>query len=158
MTDNWIIQDIEKQLAKRKRVVILDPLGQFEFMLPIIEQNNFIVLKTDAINTENWQKVKEELFLRYEAESKYKSENVVFYVKRAQAELSFLYDYCHTHGCVDLSNPADWLRKKLFTYTGLQVNMDNPLLLTAAKLGVGKDISWWKKILQNLEDLVSIED
>jgi hypothetical protein len=36
--------------------------------------------------------------------------------------------------------------------------MDNPLLITAAKLGIGKDISWWKKILQNLEDLVAIED
>ena len=36
--------------------------------------------------------------------------------------------------------------------------MDNPLLLTAAKLGLEKDLSWWKKILQNLEELVSIED
>jgi hypothetical protein len=32
------------------------------------------------------------------------------------------------------------------------------MLLTAAKLGIGKDIAWWKKILQNVEELVSIED
>ena len=60
--------------------------------------------------------------------------------------------------CIDLSNPAEWIRKKLFVLTGIQVNMDNPMLLTAAKLGMGKDLSWWKKILQNLEELISIDE
>ena len=83
---------------------------------------------------------------------------MVFYITREQSKLSFLFDYCFTHGCLDLSNPTEWLKKKLFAHTGLQVQMDSPMLLTAAKLGVGKDIAWWKKILQNLEELVSIED
>ncbi|MBK8854962.1 MAG: hypothetical protein IPN10_12880 [Saprospiraceae bacterium] len=158
MTDKWIIQDIEKQIAQRKRVVIIDPKGECAYMLPLIEKHHYTILKTDISNTEEWQRVKEELMLRHEAESKYKTEKVIFYVTRPKSELSFLFDYCYTHGCVDLSNPVEWLHKKLFIATGHQITLDNPMLLTAAKLGIGRDISWWKKILQNLEELVSIED
>lgn len=32
------------------------------------------------------------------------------------------------------------------------------MLLVAAKMGVGKDVIWWKKILQNLVELVSMEE
>lgn len=158
MTDKWFLQDIRHQLTKRNRVVLLDPKGQCSFLLDLLDNQEFTVLRTDKSLTETWQMVKEELFLRQEAETKHKNDNIVFYVTREKDKMSFLLDYCFTHGCLDLSNPTEWLRKKLFTSTGLQIQMDNPLLLTAAKLGIGKDIAWWKKVLQNLEELVSIED
>jgi hypothetical protein len=158
MTDNWIIQDIENHISKRNRVVIIDPSGECAFLLPHIEKKQYTILKTDKDNTEEWQRVKEELLLRFEAESTHKSEKVIFYVTRPKEQLSFLFDYCFTHGCVDLTHPIEWLHKKLFAATGHQITLDNPMLLTAAKLGVGKDIGWWKKILQNLEELVSIEE
>ena len=158
MTDNWFIQDIENQLQHRNRAVILDPAGQCEFLLPLLNGIGVVVLKTDSTKTEEWQTIQEELLLRHEAEGIHAKDRVVFYVTRDVTKLSFLYDYCFTHGCLDLSKPGEWLKKKLFANTGLQVKMDNPLLLTAAKLGLEKDLSWWKKILQNLEELVSIED
>ena len=158
MTDNWIIQDIEKHLAQRNKVIIIDPTGEYSYLLPYIKKKNYTILKTDTSNTEEWQRIKEELLLRYEAESTHKNDKVVFYVTRPKDALSFLFDYCFTHGCVDLTKPEEWLRNKLFTATQHQITLDNPMLLTAAKLGVGKDIAWWKKILQNLEELVSIED
>ena len=158
MTDKWIIQDIEKHISHRNRVVILDPTGECSYLLPIIEKQSYTIFKTDNTKTEEWQTVQEELMLRHETESKFKNEKVVFYVTRPLSKLSFLFDYCFTHGCVDLSNPVEWIRKKLFATTGHQITLDNPMLLTAAKLGIGKDLSWWKKILQNLEELVSIED
>jgi hypothetical protein len=158
MTDNWIIQDIEKHIAHRNRVVIIDPSGECAYLLPYIEKQQYTILKTSDSNKEEWQRIKEELMLRYEAESKHKADKVVFYVTRPKTELSFLFDYCFTHGCVDLSNPIEWLRKKLFAATGHQITLDNPMLVTAAKLGIGKDIAWWKKILQNLEELVSLDD
>jgi hypothetical protein len=53
--------------------------------------------------------------LSYEAESTHKNDKVVFYVTRPKEELSFLFDYCFTHGCVNLTKPVEWLRNKLFT-------------------------------------------
>lgn len=158
MTEKWILQDLEKLIAQRNRVVILDPAEKCRFLLPVIQKEGYIILETNSDNKEEWRRVKEELFLRFEAESKYRDEKVVFYVTRPLGELTLLYDYCFTHGCIDLSNPAEWIRKKLFVLTGIQVNMDNPMLLTAAKLGMGKNLSWWKKILQNLEELISIDE
>ncbi len=158
MTDKWFLQDIQHQLHFRNRVVIIDPKGQCDFLLPLLNGAGYNLLKTDNNLIDQWQTVQEELLLRHEAETHYKDKPVIFYVTREQDKLSFLFDYCFTHGCLNLSNPTEWLKNKLFTHTGLQVKMDSPMLLTAAKLGVGKNLDWWKKILQNLEELISVED
>ena len=158
MTEQWLIHDIKKLLQHRNRVVLLDPTGQCSFVLPILQQNQINILQTDHSISEQWQQEKEELMLRQDAETTYKSNPVVFYVTRPQNELSFLFDYCFTHGCLDLSHPQDWLKKKIFAHAGLQVQLDNPLLLTAAKLGIGKDLAWWKKIVQDLEEVINLDD
>jgi len=76
--------------------------------LPIIEKHTYTIFKTDKTKTEEWQTVQEELMLLYEAESKFKNDKVVFYVTQPLSKLSFLFDYCFTHACVDLSNPVEW--------------------------------------------------
>jgi hypothetical protein len=158
MTEQWLIQDIKKLMQHRNRMVLLDPTSQCSFVLSILLQNQIEILKTDNTISEHWQQEKEELFMRYEAETVLKDSPLVFYVTRPQEKMSFLFDYCFTHGCLDLSHPQEWLKKKIFTHTGLQVNLDNPMLLTAAKLGIGKDLAWWKKIVQNLEEVIDLDD
>lgn len=158
MTEQWLLQDINRLLQHRQRVVFYDPTGQCGFMLPVLQQNQITILKTDPSVSEKWQQEREELLLRHKAETVYKELPVVFYVTRQQDKLSFLFDYCFTHGCLDLSHPQDWLKRKIFTYTGLQVQLDNPMLLTAAKMGIGKDISWWKKIVQDLEEVINLDE
>jgi len=158
MTEQWLIQDIEKLLQHRNRVVLLDPTGLCSFVVPILEKHEINVIQTNNSINEQWQQEKEELILRHEAEITFKDQPLVFYVSRQQDKLSFLFDYCFTHGCLDLSRPQDWLKKKIFTQTGLQVSLDNPILLTAAKLGIGKDITWWKKIVQDLEEVINLDD
>jgi len=158
MIDQWFIQDIDSQLAKRKRVVVLDPTRSYEFLIDLAEKKGYIVLRTDENATKEWQRVKDEMLLRYEAETKFADNNVIFYSTRPKNQLSFLFDYCFTHGCVDFSDPLQWLKERLFKATGLQITLDSNLLLTAAKLSVGKTLDWWKKILQKLEDIISLED
>ena len=158
MTEQWLIQDIKKLMQHRNKVVLLDPTNQCSFVLPILQQNQISVLQTDNTITEKWQREKEELMLRHEAETAYKDKPLIFYVTLPQDKLSFLFDYCFTHGCLDLSHPQDWLKKKIFAHTGLQVQLDNPMLLTAAKLGIGKNLAWWKKIVQNLEEVINLDD
>lgn len=158
MTDNWFLQDIEHQLKSRKRMVIADPKCQCGFLLQLLENKGYTILKTDSRFTERWQTVQEELLLRHEAETKYKNSEVVFYVTREQAKLSFLMDYCFTHGFLDLSNPLEWLKKKIFSNTGLQVQQDQALLWVIAKEGIGMDINWWKRIIQGLQDPIALND
>jgi hypothetical protein len=157
MIDQWIFQEIEPQISKNRRVVIIDPEGQFEFLVQSFEHQGWKVLRTQDLE-ENWERVQEELGLRVKAEQEHKNDLVIFYVQRLQDKLSFLFDYCFTHGCLDLSHPEEWLKKKLFQVTGLQVPIEGSMLITTAKMSRGKDLAWWKKILQNLEDLVSLKD
>ena len=114
-------------------------------------------MKTDASLKEEWATTKEELLLRHEAEKGYAKVPVIFYATRPIEKLSFLFDYCFTHGCIDLTHPEEWLKKKLFISTGLQNHLDSTKLMTAAKLSIGKELTWWKKILQDLEELISID-
>lgn len=158
MTEQWLIQDIKKLLQHRNRVVILDPSGQCNFILPILQENHFNILQSNNTTIESWQIEKEELMLRHEAETTFKDKPLVFYITRPQEKLSFLFDYCFTHGSLDLGHPQDWLKKKIFANTGLQVQLDNPMLLTAAKLGIGKDLTWWKKIVQDLEEVINLDE
>lgn len=158
MTEQWFIKDINKLIQHRKRVVLLDPTGQCSFFISVLETAGFTILRTKGSDIPQWQQEKEELFLRHQAETTHKDVPVVFYVPKSQDKLSFLYDYCFTHGCLNLSTPQDWLKSKIHTHTGLQVNLDSPMLLTAAKIGIGKDLVWWKKIVQNLDDIINLND
>jgi len=158
MIDKWFLQEIEHNLERRNRVVIIDPSEKCQFLVSFLDGRKYVVLKINSDFTEDWQMRKEELLLRYEAETKYKNRKVVFYAPRKMEKLSFLFDYCATHGCIDLTNPYEWLRKKLFTNTKLQVKLDNSLLFIAAKCSVDKNIDWWKKILQGLEEIINIDD
>jgi hypothetical protein len=158
MIDQWIFQEVTPQLNKNLRVVVIDPEENFEFLVSSFEAEGWKVLRTQKELNEQWEKVQEELQLRVSAERDHANERVVFYVHRTQDELSFLFDYCFTHGCLDLSHPEEWLRKKLFQVTGLQVPIEGAKLITTAKMSRGKDLVWWKKILQNLEDAISLKD
>lgn len=158
MTDNWFLQDVERLLSHRNRIVIVDPAGQCGFLIDLLKDKEIVVLKTDSTLTENWQHVKEELFLRFEAETEHKDKQVVFYATRPQDSLSFLFDYCFTHGCLDLTNPIEWLKKKVFTYTGLQVQQENSQVWVYAKLGIGKDLAWWKKVIPEIDQPFEIKD
>ena len=89
MIEKWFLQDIEQQLQFRNKVCIIDPKGQFEFLLPLLDSNNYKVFKTDNKLTKQWQTAQEELFLRCEAETLYKDKPVIFYITRELNELSF---------------------------------------------------------------------
>jgi hypothetical protein len=53
MTDNWIIQDIEKQIAQRNRMVIIDPSGECAYLLPHIEKKHYTILLTLTLGHPN---------------------------------------------------------------------------------------------------------
>jgi hypothetical protein len=157
MIEQWFLQEVQSQLNKRNRVVIVDPKGACSFLLPHIEQAGIRLYKTDPAIVKTHEVLTEELFLRANLERSHPNTPVVVYAQREMDKLSFLFDYCYTHGAVNLSNPADWISRKLFHYTNIQVNLSADSLLTAAKIGVGKDFNWWKKLLHGLEPLINLE-
>ncbi len=107
MTEQWLLSEINKLIQNRKRVVLLDPIGRCNFVLSILKEKEINIVQTDSSLQERWKQEKEELLLRHQAETVFKDKPVVFYVTRPQEKLSFLFDYCFTHRCLDLSHPQD---------------------------------------------------
>ncbi len=79
MTDIWFIEEIERHLKTNSRTVILDPHAQFAYLLPMIESKGYTILSTNSTLKEDWQTVKEELYLRYEAEKNHSTTRGVLY-------------------------------------------------------------------------------
>jgi len=149
MIDQWLKKDLNQKLQNRNRIVILDPTHWGEFLLPLLEDSEYQVLRTNPKLTEHWQIVKEELLLRVEAEGPLQDKKVIFYATRPIQRLTFLFDYCFTDSMIDLSDPATWLRTKIKTATHINTQLEEKDLLLAGKLSIGKDIAWWKKVLQD---------
>lgn len=158
MIDKWIQEDVDRLIGLRRKLVLLDPKGHCRFLLKALDIRRFKILETNDKFKQKWEMTMEELFLRFDAENELENKEIIFYVTRPQDNLSFLFDYCFTHGCLDLTYPQEWIRNKIFKNTGLNVSMENPLLLSAAKISFGKDITWWKKIIQNLQDLIDVNE
>ncbi|MDM1526683.1 PglZ domain-containing protein [Myroides odoratimimus] len=156
MVDQWIQQELQHKLSRRNLVVVVDPDGQLEQLLPMWEQQVSQLITVDATLKEEWQRVKEELFIRVAIEQAPKEPTIV-YSQRLKTQLSFLFDYTETHGLLDYTNAEQWLRQKLFAETGLQIQLSKEELLTAAKASIGKDIKWWKSVVQGLADVVNLE-
>jgi len=58
VTEQWSLQDIDKGMQHRNRVVLLDPTGEFGFALPIIEKQGHVILKVDGELRESWKQAR----------------------------------------------------------------------------------------------------
>lgn len=154
MIEKWLIEEVESKLNNKQRIVILDPKAQWQFLIDA-SCKNVCVLSTTNCDSK-WKQKQDEMFLRYEAEKNHGTENVVFYVARELSVDSFLAEYVETGGMVELS--LEWVRDKLVKKTALQVSLTDNELYTACQLGIGKDLNWWKKVVQKIETLLDLEE
>jgi len=80
MTEQWFLQDLQKEMAVRNRVLVLDPLREYDFLLRLAEEKGYVVVRTDIdINNEHWKRVYDELQLRYLIETEYRDSPVIIY-------------------------------------------------------------------------------
>lgn len=154
MIEKWLRDEIDKNIVNNKRIVILDQSSKWKFLVDAACAE-FCLLETKDGGSK-WQQKQDELFLRFEAEKNHKDDLVVFYIPRELAQDSFLVEYAKTGGCIEIS--TEWVRDILLKETSLQVSLSDEELYTACQLGVGKDINWWKKVVQKIESLLSLED
>lgn len=154
MLEKWLKDEIDKRIVNNKRIVILDQSSNWKFLVDTA-CTNVCLLETKDVSSK-WQQKQDELFLRYEAEKNHKDDLVVFYVARDLVQDSFLVEYAKTGGCIELS--TEWVRDVLLKETSLQVSLTDEELYIACQLGIAKDINWWKKVIQKIESLLSLED
>ena len=154
MIEKWLRNEIDKKICNSNRIVILDQSSRWKFLVDTACTD--ICLYSTKDYSSKWQQKQDELFLRHEIEKNHKNDQVVIYVSRELAADSFLIEYAKTGGCIELA--TEWVRDVLLKETSLQVSLTDDELYTACQLGIFKDINWWKKVVQKIEGLLSIEN
>lgn len=154
MIEKWLRNEIDKKICNSKRIVILDQTSRWKFLIDAACTD--ICLYSTKDYSSKWQQKQDELFLRHAIEKNHKNDQVVIYVSRELAQDSFLIEYAKTGGCIEIA--TEWVRDVLLKETSLQVSLTDDELYTACQLGITKDINWWKKVVQKIEGLLSIED
>ena len=154
MIEKWLRNEIDKKICNSNRIVIYDQASRWKFLVDAACAD--ICLYSTKDYSSKWQQKQDELFLRHDIEKNHKNDQVVIYVSRELAADSFLIEYAKTGGCIEIA--TEWVRDVLLKETSLQVSLTDDELYTACQLGIFKDINWWKKVVQKIEGLLSIED
>lgn len=141
MIDIWFKQDIAKRLAVSHRLVVCDESGSAGWLMNFRPENALVI----SVCSET-----DELKARYEAEKHYAGKDVIFYVMLPADKLVFLADYAETCGLLDLSNPAEYIRRKAFGHLHENTSIGSENIVLAAKLSRGKDETWWRGVLKGI--------
>lgn len=153
MIEKWLRAEIDEKICNNNRVIILDQDAKWKFLIDAACAEICLFCTKDY--NSKWQQKQDELFLRHEVEKNHRNDPVVIYINRNLLQDSFLIEYAKTGGCIELS--TEWVRDVILKETSLQVSLTDDELYTACQLGIDKDLNWWKKVVQGIESLLSIE-
>ena len=138
MIDTWFIHDIQKVLGEKQILVFVDPTGEAEFLLKVIP-SAYTVLKSNS--------ELEELGLRYKISKENLTEKLIIYTKTPKEKLTFIREYCETNGCLEIRQMDAWIKTVVHANLGLNLHLTKEELLTAAKISIGRDRSYWMELV-----------
>lgn len=137
MFNHWLISDIEEAARKSDRVVISDPKQFLTFMVKELNEYAVITLNDPT----------QEMNSRLQAMTAHRDSKVIFLCFFPKAKIHQLIEFAGVGGFIDLDNPDQYIRSKLYQEGFGNVTLAEPKLLLAAKLSIGKDFTWWKGIV-----------
>ena len=135
MIDNWFKSDINKILNNHFIAVFIDESNEASFLLNELDNNVKIYKVTNEI---------EELRAKYEIEKSAENEDkFLIYTKTPKSKLKFIREYCEVSGCVEIKYLEHYIKEKVSRHLNLNINLQKEELISAAKVSVGKDQTYW---------------
>ena len=148
MIETWFPDNVREKIKNHHRLVITDARGDGEFLLNYLPRRYKIIkVKTSA----------DEVSARITAERDFVDKNVIFYTHIPQNRLSLLQEYAKTCGCIVLDDMESYLKNLLFSNLKIHSQVAADTLITAAKLGKGKDENWWTGVAQGIINPMDIK-
>jgi len=135
MIDLWLKEDLENIFSKNIVAVFIDEHTDAEFILDILN-------KTFNVHQANSEI--EELHVKYLIEKEQPSATKhVIYTNLAKGDLKYIREYCEVNGCLDIRHLENYIKAKVHKALNLNINLPKDQLITAAKMSIGKDLSYW---------------
>lgn len=144
MFKEWLKADIEKVLQKSNRVVISDPTRFLTFAVK--DLSDYAVLTLNSAS--------EEMDARLQAQTSHAGSKVIFLCFFPARELTQLVEFSGIGGFINMDNPDNYLRNKLYQELHQNITLPESKLLLSAMLSDGKSLTWWHGIVnENIEPL-----
>lgn len=137
MIDTWFKKDINKIHNSHPIAVIVDESKDALFLVEELKKSTQLYVITNEI---------EELRAKYEIEKSIKEKNTkkyLIYTTTPKNDLKFIREYCETNGCVEIKYLEHYIKRKVNQYLNLNINLQKEELISAAKISVGKDQTYW---------------
>lgn len=135
MIDNWFKKDIDKIWGNHSIVVLVDESTKASFLLEKLKNEVTIYNVANEV---------EELKAKYEIEkSKGNGDKYLIYTSTPKDNLKFVREYCETNGCIEIKYLDHYIKKKVSQHLNLNINLPKEELISAAKVSVGKDQTYW---------------
>ena len=136
MIDQWFKKDLHAILDRHPVAVFIDEIGEAEFLLETVA-DDYMVHWADA--------EVDELHVKYLIEQQQTTKGQLIYTHTSRGKLKFIREYCETHGCLEISSLENYIKAKVHRTLNLNINLPKDELITAAKVSVGKEQTYWPR-------------
>lgn len=138
MIDIWFKKDLQNILEQHSVAVFIDESGDAEFLLRTVK---------DDYTLHNAHSEIEELHVKYLIERQQPTQQkFLIYTRTKKEDLKFVREYCETNGCIEIRYLQNYIKDKVHQTLNLNINLPKEDLIAAAKVSVGKDITYWMDI------------
>lgn len=138
MIDTWFKKDLEKIYNTHQIAVFIDESKEASFLLDEVKNDFELYTVTNEID---------ELKTKYEIEkNNVPGINYLIYTNTPKEELKFVREYCETNGCVEIKYLQNYVKDKVHKNLNLNLHLDKEELISAAKVSVSKDQSYWMEL------------
>jgi hypothetical protein len=149
MIDKWFKKDLDAIYDKHQIVVFVDESKTAKFLLDKLDNSIKVYEVADDI---------EELYTKYLIEkNRQNGDKYLIYTQREKDDLTFVREYCETNGLIEIKYLQNYVKDKLHQTLNLNLNMSNEELVTAAKISVGKDASYWIGLSSGVGEIFDME-
>lgn len=135
MIDQWFKNDLQNIYGSHSVAIFIDESGDAEFLLKTVEGEITIHQASSEL---------EELHVKYLVEKAQPShERFLVYTRLKKDDLKFIREYCETCGCLEIRYLQNYIKDKVHQTLNLNINLPKEELIAAAKVSVGKDLTYW---------------
>jgi len=149
MIDKWFKKDLDSIYDKHQIVVFIDESETAKFLLGTLD---------DRISVHEVKDDLEELHVKYLIEKNRElGDKYLIYTSRVKNELKFVREYCETNGVIEIKYLQNYVKDNLHKTLNLNLNMSEEELISAAKVSVGKDASYWIGLSSGVGEIFDME-
>ena len=135
MIDQWFKRDLQTIFATYNIAVFIDESEEAEFLLSTLGNDYVIYSAHSEI---------EELHVKYLIEkAQPTAQKFLIYTRIQREKLKFIREYCETNGCLEIRYLQNYIKQNVHQILNLNINLPTEDLISAAKLSVGKDRTYW---------------